>query len=140
MSGIIAVGHKHIMSVFNIQKTHHIPANPEHPALFWAAVILQTHLKVQSKFPKLLWSHTWLWSVCSYPFTNPIHSLLPDLLRQHFLAPVIISLWLYPPSTSMMDDIAQPFFFWGRWVWGDKETFKSLFPGVWKATETAVYI
>lgn len=80
MSGIIAVGHKHIVSVFNIQKTHHIPANPEHPALFWAAVILRTHLKVQSKFPKLLWSHTWLWSACSYAFTNPIHSLLPDLL------------------------------------------------------------
>lgn len=31
MSGIIAVGHKHIVSVLNTQEKDHIPSNPEQP-------------------------------------------------------------------------------------------------------------
>ena len=54
MSGIIAVGHKHTVSVFNTQKNTTSLPTQNHPALFPAAVVPQTHLKEQQKFPGLL--------------------------------------------------------------------------------------
>lgn len=88
MSGIIAVGHKHIVSVLNTQEKYHIPANPEQPNPVLCCCGSPNPFEGTIKVSQVT--------------LIPRPSLLPALLRQYILVPVTNSLRLHSPTTSTM--------------------------------------